>query len=191
MADGTPSRTGAKAASGVVGLVLALIAIAFVARTLLRDREEIADALEQARPGWLLAAFLVAVVGMVAIALPWRRALRLLGGDLPLGQLRIPHFPVPDGHTVESWLRAECQAGLERRYGTVTPVLQERLDYELGVIIQMGYAAYFLIVADFIAFARREGIQTTCRGSSPLACAVMMYSCDSCSSMKLRVMRLI
>ncbi len=96
-----------------------------------------------------------------------RRIAEMTDIELPLGQLRIPHFPVPDGHTVESWLRAECQAGLERRYGTVTPALQERLDYELGVIIQMGYAAYFLIVADFIAFARREGIQTTCRGSAP------------------------
>ena len=86
---------------------------------------------------------------------------------LPLGQLRIPHFPVPDGHTVESWLRAECQRGLERRYGTVTPELQARLDYELGVILSMGYAGYFLIVADFIAFAREQGIQTTCRGIAP------------------------
>ena len=96
-----------------------------------------------------------------------RRIAEMTDIALPLGQLRIPHFPVPEGHTVESWLRAECQAGLERRYGTVTPALQERLDYELGVILQMGYAAYFLIVADFIAFARREGIQTTCRGSAP------------------------
>jgi DNA polymerase-3 subunit alpha len=86
---------------------------------------------------------------------------------LPLGQLRIPHFPVPDGETVESWLRKECQRGLERRYGTVTPALQERLDYELGVILSMGYAGYFLIVADFIRFAREQGIQTTCRGSAP------------------------
>ena len=86
---------------------------------------------------------------------------------LPLGQLRIPHFPVPDGETVESWLRKECQAGLVRRYGTVTPELQERLDYELGVILSMGYAGYFLIVADFIAFAREQRIQTTCRGSAP------------------------
>ena len=86
---------------------------------------------------------------------------------LPLGQLRIPHFPVPDGYTTETWLRAECQRGLERRYGTVTPELQARLDYELGVILSMGYAGYFLIVADFIAFAREQGIQTTCRGSAP------------------------
>ena len=87
--------------------------------------------------------------------------------ELPLGQLRIPHFPVPDGETVESWLRKECERGLAWRYGTVTPELQKRLDYELGVIISMGYAGYFLIVADFIRFAREQGIQTTCRGSAP------------------------
>jgi DNA polymerase-3 subunit alpha len=86
---------------------------------------------------------------------------------LPLGELRIPHFPVPDGETTESWLRAECQRGLARRYGEVTPELQTRLDYELGVILSMGYAGYFLIVADFIRFAREQGIQTTCRGSAP------------------------
>ncbi|HEY8819494.1 MAG TPA: DNA polymerase III subunit alpha, partial [Candidatus Limnocylindrales bacterium] len=96
-----------------------------------------------------------------------RRIAEMTDIALPLGHLRIPHFPVPDGHTVESWLRAECQRGLERRYGTVTPELQTRLDYELGVILSMGYAGYFLIVADFIAFAREQGIQTTCRGSAP------------------------
>ena len=96
-----------------------------------------------------------------------RRIAEMTDVTLPLGQLRIPHFPVPDGHTVESWLRAECQRGLEFRYGTVTPELQARLDYELGVILAMGYAGYFLIVADFIRFAREQGIQTTCRGSAP------------------------
>jgi DNA polymerase-3 subunit alpha len=87
--------------------------------------------------------------------------------ELTLHQTRIPVFPVPAGETVESWLRKECQRGLEWRYGTVTPQLQERLDYELGVITSMGYAGYFLIVADFIRFAREQGIQTTCRGSAP------------------------
>src|SRR5690349_9738732 len=86
---------------------------------------------------------------------------------LPLGQLRIPHFPVPDGETVESWLRKECEKGLAWRYGDVTAELKQRLDYELGVITSMGYAGYFLIVADFIRFAREKGIQTTCRGSAP------------------------
>jgi DNA polymerase-3 subunit alpha len=96
-----------------------------------------------------------------------RRIAEMCDLELPLGQLRIPHFPVPDGQTVESWLRAKCQQGLAWRYGTVTPELQQRLDYELGVITSMGYAGYFLIVADFIDFARARGIQTTCRGSAP------------------------
>jgi DNA polymerase III subunit alpha len=96
-----------------------------------------------------------------------RRIAEMTDISMPLGQLRIPHFPVPDGETVESWLRKECEAGLLRRYGEVTPALQQRLDYELGVILSMGYAGYFLIVADFIRFAREQGIQTTCRGSAP------------------------
>ena len=96
-----------------------------------------------------------------------RRIAEMCDLALPLGQLRIPHFPVPDGETVESWLRKECERGLAWRYGTATPELQARLDYELGVILSMGYAGYFLIVADFIRFAREQGIQTTCRGSAP------------------------
>ena len=96
-----------------------------------------------------------------------RRIAEMVDLELPLGQLRIPHFPVPEGETVESWLRAECERGLARRYGAVTPELQARLDYELGTITTMGYAGYFLIVADFVRFAREQGIQTTCRGSAP------------------------
>ena len=96
-----------------------------------------------------------------------RRIAEMVDLKLPLGELRIPHFPVPDGETVESWLRKECEAGLVRRYGAITPELQARLDYELGVILSMGYAGYFLIVADFVRFAREQGIATTCRGSAP------------------------
>ncbi len=96
-----------------------------------------------------------------------RRIAEMTSVTLPLGVNRIPHFPVPEGETAESWLRSECQRGLETRYGTVTPELQGRLDYELGVIVRMGYAGYFLIVADFTRFARDQGIATTCRGSAP------------------------
>ncbi len=96
-----------------------------------------------------------------------RRIAEMVDLQLPLGELRIPHFPVPEGETVETWLRKECEAGLVRRYGGITPELQQRLDYELGVIISMGYAGYFLIVADFVRFAREQGIATTCRGSAP------------------------
>ena len=96
-----------------------------------------------------------------------RRIAEMVDLELPFGQLRLPDFPVPAGHTVESWLRAECQRGLAERYGEVTELLQRRLDYELDVIIRMGYAGYFLIVADFVRFAREQRIATTCRGSAP------------------------
>jgi DNA polymerase-3 subunit alpha len=86
---------------------------------------------------------------------------------LPFGQLRIPSFPVPEGETIETWLRKECQKGLERRYRIVTPELQARLDYELDIICRMGYAGYFLIVADFTQFARDQRIAITVRGSAP------------------------
>ena len=81
--------------------------------------------------------------------------------------LRLPHFPVPDGETAESWLRSECERGITDRYPTVTDDVRHRLEYELGIIGRMGYSGYFLIVADFIRFARERGIMTTCRGSAP------------------------
>ena len=96
-----------------------------------------------------------------------REIAEMIEMKLPFGQLRIPSFPVPEGETIETWLRKECQAGLGRRYGTVTPELQARLDYELDVICKMGYAGYFLIVADFTAFARQQRIAITVRGSAP------------------------
>jgi DNA polymerase-3 subunit alpha len=81
--------------------------------------------------------------------------------------LRLPHFEVPDGETEATWLRKECERGLLERYQTLTEEIRGRLDYELGIIDRMGYSAYFLIVADFIRFARERGIMTTCRGSAP------------------------
>jgi DNA polymerase III subunit alpha len=87
--------------------------------------------------------------------------------NLDFSGLRLPHFEVPDGETEGSWLRKECERGLPDRYGTITEEIRNRLDYELGIIDRMGYSAYFLIVADFIRFARERGIMTTCRGSAP------------------------
>ena len=96
-----------------------------------------------------------------------RRIAEMTDLALPLGQLRIPHFPVPDGHTVESWLREECQRGLRAplRDGHARSSRQ-RLDYELGVIISMGYAGYFLIVADFIRVRPRAGHPDDLPGSA-------------------------
>jgi len=87
--------------------------------------------------------------------------------NLELGTLRLPNIEVPAGEDVNTWLRKEAERGLTRRYGLPSEKARERLEYELGVIIQMGYAAYFLIVADFVRYAREQGIATTCRGSAP------------------------
>ena len=95
--------------------------------------------------------------------------------EIETGKLKLPHFPVPAGETPDSYLRALCEGGLRRLYGEITLVLRERLDYELGVIARMGYAAYFLIVQDFVNFARRNGILTTVRGSA--AGSLVLYAC--------------
>ncbi|MFF0152076.1 DNA polymerase III subunit alpha [Micromonospora sp. NPDC005203] len=71
----------------------------------------------------------------------------------------MPRFPVPDGETEESWFRKETFAGLGRRYPNGIPeghVVQA--EYELGVINQMGFPSYFLVVADFIQWAKSQGI---------------------------------
>jgi DNA polymerase-3 subunit alpha len=95
--------------------------------------------------------------------------------QIEMGSLQLPDFPVPEGETPDSYLRALCEAGLRRLYGEITPTLRERLDYELGVIARMGYAPYFLIVQDFVNFARRGGILTTVRGSA--AGSLVLYAC--------------
>jgi DNA polymerase III subunit alpha len=70
----------------------------------------------------------------------------------------LPQFPVPPGKSLEGFLEELCIEGLPRRYPEVTPDLNERMRYELSVIKEMGFSAYFLIIWDFIRFARSEGI---------------------------------
>ena len=78
--------------------------------------------------------------------------------EIPQPGPLLPDYEVPAGHTQETYLRHVAAEGLARRYATVTPELRARLDYELGVIEKMGYAGYFLIVWDFISFARDRNL---------------------------------
>ncbi|MFB7724220.1 MULTISPECIES: DNA polymerase III subunit alpha [unclassified Nocardia] len=72
---------------------------------------------------------------------------------------RMPIFPVPEGETQGSWLRHEVMTGLHRRFPNgIPPEYLPRADFELDVIIEMGFPAYFLIVADLITYARSVGI---------------------------------
>ena len=71
----------------------------------------------------------------------------------------LPKFPLPEGETEESWFRKRVQEGLEKRYGTPVPEReQKQADYEMGIIIQQGFPAYFLIVQEYIEWARSQGI---------------------------------
>jgi DNA polymerase-3 subunit alpha len=80
----------------------------------------------------------------------------------------LPEFQVPEGHSAASYLRSLCQQGLRTRYGDQAQAheIQERLDYELEIIHQMGFDTYFLIVWDLCRYARELGAWYNARGSA-------------------------
>ncbi|RKX24853.1 MAG: DNA polymerase III subunit alpha, partial [Candidatus Zixiibacteriota bacterium] len=79
--------------------------------------------------------------------------------ELELGKLKLPVFPIPQPFDdPEVYLRHLCEEGLKDRYADITDEVTDRLEYELGVIKQMGYAGYFLIVKDFCDYARSKSI---------------------------------
>ena len=78
--------------------------------------------------------------------------------DIEFGVTKLPRFDVPEGYTAWEYLNRLCRQGLEMRYSQVTKELTDRLEYELGVIKTMGYVDYFLIVWDFIRYAREHDI---------------------------------
>ncbi|HET8927210.1 MAG TPA: DNA polymerase III subunit alpha [Microbacterium sp.] len=72
----------------------------------------------------------------------------------------MPHFPVPEGETEESWFVKEVEKGLHERYpGGIPDEVRRQAEYECGVIVQMGFPGYFLVVADFINWAKDRGIR--------------------------------
>jgi DNA polymerase-3 subunit alpha len=79
--------------------------------------------------------------------------------EIELGKMLIPSYPTPDGEDEADYLRERAFEGLARRYGDPPPAeAVERLEMELDVIVRMGFAAYFLIVWDFVKFAKDNGI---------------------------------
>ena len=78
--------------------------------------------------------------------------------EIVFGEKKLPKYDVPDGFTSWEYLNKLCYEGLERRYPGDDPTIRERLEYELSVIKRMGYVDYFLIVWDFIKYARDHGI---------------------------------
>ena len=96
---------------------------------------------------------------------------------LELGKSPLPDYAVPSGHTIESYLEHLVFEGAKKRYGDISPELKERIDYEIGVIEQMGFAAYFLITWDFIHYAKTHGIPVG-PGRGSAAGSVVAYALE-------------
>lgn len=78
--------------------------------------------------------------------------------EFEFGNTKLPYFKAPDGMENQDYFEKLCWDGLKRRYKDVTPELEERLKYEIGVIKSMGYTNYYLIVFDYINYAKSQGI---------------------------------
>ena len=95
--------------------------------------------------------------------------------EFTFGEYHLPEFIPPAGKTNQQYLRELCQSGLRDRYDEVTKELQDRLEYELSVIESMGYVEYFLIVWDFINFAKVNNIMVG-PGRGSAAGSLVAYS---------------
>src|SRR5207244_3029614 len=78
--------------------------------------------------------------------------------DIPIGTWILPTYQPPDGSSPEAYIRRLVYESAERKYHPVTEEIRARIDYELDVIIDKGYATYMLIVADYVNWAKEQGI---------------------------------
>ncbi|HOE56850.1 MAG TPA: DNA polymerase III subunit alpha, partial [Bacillota bacterium] len=78
--------------------------------------------------------------------------------DFSFGQVHLPVFDVPEGYTSDTYIRKLCYDGLKKKYGGITDELKDRAEHELSVITSMGYSDYYLIVWDYVKFAKDNGI---------------------------------
>ncbi|TSC69222.1 MAG: DNA polymerase III subunit alpha [Parcubacteria group bacterium Gr01-1014_56] len=85
--------------------------------------------------------------------------------ELALGTWVFPDFGIPEGSTYDQELRTLIEEGIQRRFLSAKPEVRDRIEYEYKIITEKGYSPYFLVVADLLAFARKNRILTTIRGS--------------------------
>ncbi len=95
--------------------------------------------------------------------------------ELDFNTVHLPEFKVPQSYTKTEYFREICQKGLKERYKNISEEIQSRLDYEIGVIEQMGYVDYFLIVWDFIKYAKDNKIMVG-PGRGSAAGSLVAYS---------------
>lgn len=102
-----------------------------------------------------------------------QRVVDLCDLHLEFNRLHLPSIAMPDGLDADEYLRRLCLEGMAERYPEVTPEIRQRLEYELEVIRKTEFAKYFLVVWDFVAFARRQHIPLGVRGSA--AGSIVLY----------------
>ena len=95
--------------------------------------------------------------------------------EIPLGKWIMPIFEVPKGKTPAEVMKEKVAVGLKKRYKEITKEIEERTDYELSVILGKGYETYILIVADFVAWAKSQGI-TVGPGRGSNAGSIVSYA---------------
>ena len=99
---------------------------------------------------------------------------RMCHVDLDFSTRHAPHYKTPDGQPPDSYLQELAYAGLAKRYKQVTDAHRQRLDYELKVVKEKDFSSYFLVVWDFVRYARAQEIPCSARGS---ACATLLGYC--------------
>ncbi|WP_399263793.1 DNA polymerase III subunit alpha [Tepidimicrobium xylanilyticum] len=96
---------------------------------------------------------------------------------LDFNTLHLPEFKVPEGYTNVEYLKKLCLEGLEKRYEELTPEIMDRFNFEFNTIVEMGYVDYFLIVWDFIKFAKDNGIMVG-PGRGSAAGSIVSYALE-------------
>lgn len=97
---------------------------------------------------------------------------------IDFSKVMLPDFPVPEGHTASSFLKKQVYDGLLWRYGSISDVHKKRADYELDIIDKTGYSLYFLIVQDYVQYARKRQVMAVPRGS--VAGSLCIYALGIC-----------
>lgn len=97
--------------------------------------------------------------------------------DLDLGGTILPHFEVPQGYNSNAYLKKLVEQGAMKKYGEMRPDIKERMDYEISVIQKMAYSDYFLIVSDYVNWAKNQGIVVG-PGRGSAAGSLIAYALD-------------
>ena len=79
--------------------------------------------------------------------------------EIKFGEYLLPNYDIPEGYTADEYFEKLCHEGFEKRYPNAGDQYKERLEYEIGVIKQMGFPGYFLVVQDFVRYAKSQGIK--------------------------------